>query len=667
MGNLEQFTVVALSDLNLREGPGEAFEISTQIPRGYNMTVLDIAKDGGGHKWYKTNIDNGWTKAVYVIQPNSANISKTRVSKNKNVASGFPFGGGGSIGNAVAGIAGSLISGAGVVGALLTRNSGLNASTQERILSRRIYGVPHQFIDTTDGRPDDGGPFGLEFVTNIMAETPILSLLPGVPNYLAGMKSSEKASITEQLAKAANDQLEKAQMDRLNDKELDTKFFEFEPRCIEYMTYVNVLCRMCAIFLGIDKTSVPGYSQYTYGTFNWFRWHLSNAYAGQQAPGSDILKAGQEAINQLGDIVGNAGENLSKAKENFDKNMADVRAGKKSLGDLGIGIFGNSEANDGEKKIKDDMANFKSMNQLEMNNMSPFYMDGYYIDFFIKPPSYSESFQNSTTTSQFANAIQAASGMAKELQFLLGGAMSLNTGKFNEQVGNFTKNQDEFIKSANLNEQVKSMLSRLITGSTSVITGANLIFPEIWDSSQYSRDFSMEITLATPYGTRESVFLNILVPMMHLVAMALPRQVTVNSYSAPFLVRCSVPGFFHCDMGIIRDLAITKGGSEGNSWTKDGLPTEVTITLNIADLYNSLSMSNAFTPKNIWNFIWNGALVDYVGTVCGLNMRSSEMTKKMMVIADLLSTAASDHADYMWGSIAEMSAMARTRVMGAKG
>ena len=155
--------------------------------------------------------------------------------------------------------------------------------------------------------------------------------------------------------------------------------------------------------------------------------------------------------------------------------------------------------------------------------------------------------------------------------------------------------------------------------------------------------------------------------MMHLVAMALPRQVTVNSYSAPFLVRCSVPGFFHCDMGIIRDLAITKGGSEGNSWTKDGLPTEVTITLNIADLYNSLSMSNAFTPKNIWNFIWNGALVDYVGTVCGLNMRSSEMTKKMMVIADLLSTAASDHADYMWGSIAEMSAMARTRVMGAKG
>ena len=60
--------------------------------------------------------------------------------------------------------------------------------------------------------------------------------------------------------------------------------------------------------------------------------------------------------------------------------------------------------------------------------MSPFYMESYYIDFFIKPPSYSESLGNSTNQSQFAGLIQSAGSMAKELQFLVGGAMSLESG-----------------------------------------------------------------------------------------------------------------------------------------------------------------------------------------------------------------------------------------------
>ena len=676
---LEKFKVVAIGNLNLREGPGEAFEIVGQVPNGYTMTVVSMTKDGGGHRWYKTDINDGWVKAVYAAQPNTPTYVDRRIKSDKNVAFDLPFSGNNTVGNMIASAAGAIISGVGAVGALATF-LGSSASSQEKILGRRIYGVPHQFIDTTDGRPDDGGPLGLEFLNNIMAETPILSILPGIPDYLAHLKNNDKSKFTKELMDSVNNALTEARREKLdNSEDLDLKFFEFQPRCMEYMTYVNTLCRMAATFMGIDELPVPGYeslvaslvsqkqstTKFTYGTFNWFRWHLSNAYAGKTASDTDFTQPGKELWQNIG-----AGNKLEEVGNAIKAKAAQA------VGDftVGGGIFGKvvdaaekGEEIGGNQKILNDEMTFQSMNQLDANSLSQFYMDQYYIDFFVKPPSYSESFQNNTTTSQFANAINAASGMSKELQFLLGGAMNLNMGKFSEQINDFTQNQKNLIAQTNMDSSIKKMLSSLITGSTSVITGANIVFPEIWESSSYSRDFSLEVTLATPYGTRESVFLNIIVPMMHILALVLPRQVTVNSYSTPFLVRCTVPGFFTCDMGIVRDVSITKGGNNGDGWSKDGLPTEVTITINIADLYNSLFMSNYTTPKNMWNFIWNSALVDYVGTASGLCMRSSEMMKKLMVIYNLTRSWPSDRWDYFWGSINEIAATSRTRILGAKG
>ena len=665
---MEKFTVVTLGNLNLREGPGEAFEIVNHVPNGYTLTVTEIASDGGGNKWYKTDLSNGWVKALYVNQPNMVN-NKARIKSNDNTASIIPSFSG--IGNSIAGALSGIIGGAGLIGAGLTWLTGADnaASTQDAILRRRIFGVPHQFIDTTDGRPGNSmDVLGIDFVTNIMAETPILSILPGIPDYLSGKSPTEKEQITDELSAAVNDALTEVQREKLNAKNLDMKFFEFEPRCMEYMTYVNTLCRMAAVFMGLAENPVPGYEgTYKYGTFNWFRWHLTNTYAGRAVP-----KDFTSVVDEIKDIGGKAASGVTKVmdatKKKFDDTVKALKDAKTS-GDM-LGALKNSfvsENNDGQDAVMRDEDKFKSANQLDQSSLSMFYMESYYIDFFIKPPSYSESFQNATTTSKFADSINAASGFSKELQFLMGGAMSLNTGGFDEQIGAFQKNQEEIIKKASVNENVKKLLSSLITGSTSVITGANLIFPEIWESSNYSRDFSMEVTLSTPYGTRESIFLNIVVPLMFIIALVLPRQVTVNSYSAPFLVRCTVPGFFSCDMGIVKDVAITKGGPGGDSWTKDGFPTEVTVTINIGDLYNSLSMSRYTTPTDIWNFVWNTPLIDFVGVTCGLNMRSSELDKKIAVAKNLAKAWPSDRIDYAAGSLGELAATAKVRVLGAKG
>ncbi len=678
MKGLNSFSIVAVANLNLREGPGESFEIINSVPGGYKMMAVAVAKDGGGHKWFKTNIDNGWVKSVYVTQPHMVDAKK-RINSDENTA-GFPFVS--NIGSAIGSAAQSVVSGVGVVGAGATAltdylGGGSSTSSQERILARRIYGTPFQFLDSTDKRPD-GGALGLEFLNNIMTETPILSILPGIPDYLSEMNQDEKKSFLSGLTDAVNEALSSAQMEQLGAADLDMKFFEFEPRCMEYMSYVNVLCRMCAIFLGIGKRPVPGYGgagsfttangtnfDTTYDTFNWFRWHLSNAYAGKAVAGNDFTEVGsslkQSIEKGMSSMKDAAGKAITAVNQKLSAGMNSIKNGE----------FGNIIRKDAESEVGGDAKVIKdeerSMNQIQSNKMSPFYMESYYIDFFIKPPSYSESLGNSTNQSQFAGMIQSAGSMAKELQFLVGGAMSLESGKFNEQIKDYKSNMEQLVKNVGTNETLKRTLSSLITGSTSVITGANLIFPEIWESSYYNRDFSLEVSLSTPYGDRESIFLEILVPLMHLIALVLPRQSTVNSYSAPFLVRCTVPGFFSCDMGIVTDMTITKGGPSGDSWSRDGLPTEVTVNLQIKDLYNALSMNNYKTPRNVWNFLWNVSLFDYVGVACGLNMRSSEYTKKKELLLALTGNYVDDAYDYFWGSVAEQGAIARTRVLGGKG
>ena len=69
------------------------------------------------------------------------------------------------------------------------------------------------------------------------------------------------------------------------------------------------------------------------------------------------------------------------------------------------------------------------------------------------------------------------------------------------------------------------------------------------------------------------------------------------------MVRANVPGFFTCDMGMVRDMQITRGGANGDAWAVNGLPTEVTVSMNIEDLYSSLSMSNFTSKKNIYGTI----------------------------------------------------------------
>ena len=182
--------------------------------------------------------------------------------------------------------------------------------------------------------------------------------------------------------------------------------------------------------------------------------------------------------------------------------------------------------------------------------------------------------------------------------------------------------------------QMGTALSRLINLTSNVVKGENIVFPEIYQSSSYSKDYNITVHLTTPYGSKLAYFLNIFVPMMHLIALAVPRQATGNSTRSPFLVKAYVDGIFSCNLGIVSNLSISKAA---DNWNTSGLPNEVDVNLTIVDLYSSLSITPASQPQL---FVNNYSLIEFLATNCGLNLadQSNLALKASINVAAYLSS-----------------------------
>jgi hypothetical protein len=234
-----------------------------------------------------------------------------------------------------------------------------------------------------------------------------------------------------------------------------------------------------------------------------------------------------------------------------------------------------------------------------------------------------------------ANLFSGAQDMTKEIQFILDAApgMADGTNDLANKAGQGIKDLGNTATGV-LGDVIKSISS----SASTIVRGANLIFPEIWKSSNYQRNFNIEIKLSTPYGTPRNIFLDILVPMWFWICLTAPRQASANSYMSPFLVRCHVPGIFSVDNGLVSSLSIRKGGDD-SAWSVDGFPLEVTLSLQITDLYHELSISSLNGAKydDMWNFMWNDSLINYISVQSGLNMKSNEMALKAAVAANLVS------------------------------
>lgn len=243
--------------------------------------------------------------------------------------------------------------------------------------------------------------------------------------------------------------------------------------------------------------------------------------------------------------------------------------------------------------------------------------------------SISDNFGNDDTQSALASKVNGFSDMAREAQFLVGGA-SATTGI---GIDKFVSTKGLLENDMNISDSTSAMVSntgalgqflKQITGGfQTVLAGGKLIFPNIWSDSSFSRSYNVSFKFVSPDYDVYSWYINILVPICHLICMTAPRQSGPNGYLTPFLVRAFYKGLFNCDMGLITSLNINKG-SEGG-WTRNGLPTVVDVSMDIKDLYSNISITR--TVNNTRNILTNSIFMDYLANLCGININEPDLSR----------------------------------------
>ena len=471
-------------------------------------------------------------------------------------------------------------------------SNGISASTYGKISANkyatldaaidgsvRLFGLPHQFLPHNDVRISEKSKLGRLFAETTVLEAPSVYFKPGTTKFLPGMSKEEKNSLLNTLASWGTDGAKQAITQRVQGTAGDDplKYFEHKDAFSDYIRRVNMLARTMAVFLKLDKEPVPWAKGVTFGLYDWRFYKFKSMYV----------------------------DNVPQLKGEYNKDSHSS-----------VGQF-----------IDDTM---QTVHDAIMNDYD-------YVQFYVDAgSSFSESASNSTQSSVIDQAVTSLEGLSKEL-YMLSGITGMEG--IQEIPNQMASGLDNFIQSTfDGDGQIATFLRRLTGSTKQILSGGNFIIPEVWSDSAYSKSYSITIPLSTPYGNTLSWYINIGVPLAHILAMALPHHLTANTYKMPYLIKAFSPGWFSVELGIIDSISIEKGGS-GDAWNSKGLCNEMKITLSIKDLYTSLSVPATYKPAE---FMANTGLLEFLMVNCGLDLTQPELSQKLEVLTNMFLGRISD-------------------------
>lgn len=253
------------SGVRIRSGPGTNYKILGSMYKG---EVVEVSEKQGG--WYKTS-KGGWSSANYLMLVQQAPVAVPpvqTVTEKSNVdaetyrkevdlaelteekkSSDYPD---------EEPMLADYVS---------TDEEYLNdiSNAMKTSTSRGIFGMPYQFLPIVDNRVDsDPNSFGRKFADKIVSKMPILVLTPGKPKFMKGMSAAKRRSFLENALDIVNGNGGASLNSIIG--EADCRYYNFDVDWVEYYKYVNQLCKMVAIYMGVDDEIVDGERL---GSINW--------------------------------------------------------------------------------------------------------------------------------------------------------------------------------------------------------------------------------------------------------------------------------------------------------------------------------------------------------------------------------------------------------------
>ena len=432
--------------------------------------------------------------------------------------------------------------------------------------TNRLFGAPYQLMDSVDRRFDNVNPrLGSEYLRNFILNSPILYVKPGMPHYTGGDNTDSLWSHVQNIymdktiggksfGSALLDEISKSITFGAGAK-LQRRMFGFRETYYDYMQHVNYMCRSVAVFLSLTEGT-----KFPTGTFI----------------GDD----------QFVEFESMYWENYRLITD------SNVLTPTEYFGNMVKSIFTR------ESSIAEEMAKKVSC-----------------VEFMVEPVSFTESITNDTSQSAIEAAIEAVgSKIGSEVAFFSNSNVAPDMiENVMEFLGDTTQNAAMSLQ--NMMSNVSGgFVTGLFTGALQSIKGQKMIYPEIYQKTTTSMNYSFDIILSTPYGDVYNYYMNIVVPLLHLIALAAPRMVTSNSTTSPYLVQAYIPGQCTCNLGIVANMTITKNPTSKHV-SVNGFPLTVKVNFTIKELYNALAISPADNPVS---FLYNETLNDYLANMAGL-------------------------------------------------
>lgn len=442
----------------------------------------------------------------------------------------------------------------------------------------RVFGCPHQFLPSTDMRVVEKLDIGREYYENILLEAPLVYFTPGLPKYMASIDKTDQDRIENyvkdmtQAKNISNEVLNKV-------FGIKGKYFEFYPMYNEYMRYVNMLCRACAVFLGIGDKIVPFSKNTMYKEYDWSRY--VNVFT-DETTGTNIT----ENKREKGSFI-------------FDREVDDYKELVKNelMGDFStVKFYAEPSLN-----VSNSMTN---------NTREPWVKQ------------YFEPLQSVGKDILFLSGTNRRGNLIDKVQDIpiIGGALRAALGGAAEGLQGIVQSLDNG----------DTTVGKMVSMAGDVLAGSNVVFPEIYNDSDYSQDYNISVTLATPYGDVESRYLNIVVPTMFLMAMSYPRQLDHHNYESPFMVKVFIPGMGSGEMCMITSLSID---SVNESRSIYGTACEVKVNIGVKDLYNELMITKTSTPAR---FLSNTGLIEHLMVNCGVDLVMPNLELKLETLISTL-------------------------------
>jgi hypothetical protein len=469
-------------------------------------------------------------------------------------------------------------------------------------IRRRILGLPPRYIQRTDVKRR-------VYDKTILSDLPIINITPGVLKYRS------------QLAVGIN-KLRNFMASDLLPIEADGRRVYFKYAYPEYARYLNVLAgnllnKMINIgesqkaFLNIQELLNLGDPEL--GNDTEFFKDYSNFSGVSISDLTSIAESYEKRANDLinGTQGGSNGQTLSFNGVSGRNSDTSANTNTPTAEEL-------AEAQDKTalETLKTKLGVDSSNTEIDEKNFErakerPSFRT-YGLSFFCDASSVAnDSIDNSYGESELERNAKAMADSVKELRFSMANKNIIG------------KTADIIMQ---LPEILKSGAGVLTTEGAigAIMKGAKMTFPKVFDDNSFNRSYSISFKFVSPYGDKFSIFQYVYLPVISLLCFTLPRQLGINSYIAPFLVKIDYPGNFAIDMGVITRMSIDKAG-DSNSWSIDGLPLQLNVTIDVMDLFPILMMAR--NAKLINQSVSMGV---YLNNMAGLSLDADNPLHRML-------------------------------------